>query len=119
MGFPLVAAASYVGSPEHGIFIFWLLAIFVAWSICYCFTILICLPVIEILNRRNNLRLSTFLLGVGILVAIPGVFFATAGQSFSTLSFLKRFSAFVVFWESAALLLWFLATVGQWVSESK
>jgi len=119
MGFPLVAAASYVGTPAQGTFIFWLLAIIVAWLICYCFTILICLPVIEFLNRRHQLRLSSFLLGAGVLIAIPGVFFATAVQPSSILDFLKRFGGFVLFWESGAWLLWFLATMGQWVSEAK
>ena len=119
MGFPLLAVASYVGAPVQRIFIFWLLAIIVAWLICYGFTILICLPVIEFLNRRHKLRLSLFLVGAGILIAIPGVFFATAGQPTSSLSFLKRFLGFVLFWESGALLLWFLASIGQWVSESK
>jgi hypothetical protein len=117
MGFPLLAVANYVGAPVQGFFMFWLLAIIVAWVICYCFTILICLPIIEFLARRHKLRLSLFLVGTGILIAIPGVFFATAVQPFSPSSFLKRFSGFVVFWECGALLLWFLATIGQWVSE--
>jgi hypothetical protein len=118
MGFPLVALASYVGAPAEGIFIFWLLAILVAWLICYCFTILICLPVIELLNRRHKLRLSSFLVGTGILIAIPGVFFATAIQPLSMFDFLKRFGSFVMFWESGALLLWFVATIGESVAES-
>ena len=119
MGFPLVAAASYVGTPPQGIFLFWFLAIVVAWLICYGFTILICLPVIEILHRWNRLRLPLFLLGTGILIAIPGVFFATTAQPSSTFSIVERFLGFEVFWGSGALLLWFLATIGQWVSEAK
>jgi ABC-type multidrug transport system permease subunit len=119
MGFPLLAVANYVGAPVQGIFMFWLLAIIVAWLICYGFTILICLPVIEFLNRRHKLHLWAFLVGAGILIAIPGVFFATAVQPTSSVSFIKRFSGFVFFWESAALLLWFLASIGQWISDSK
>ena len=118
MGFPLLAVASYVGAPGQGIFMFWLLAIIVAWLICYCFTILICLPVIEFLNRWHKLRLSPFLVGTGILITIPGLFFATTIQPLSIFDFLKRLGSFVIFWEAGALLLWFVATIGEWGSES-